>query len=294
MGKSKPSAPAPVVVNPQQSAASQATFNKDAALQQRALNMVDQYTPQGSIKYEATGQDVEGIPQYKVTQSLSPEQQGLYDSSNRLSQQYADIGESQLGKVGAKLSDPFSLDSLGAAPTINAQTRTDTLAKMMQRQQPQMDRDRASLETSLANQGFAVGSAGYNNAMDERNRAMNDMYLGADLGASSEMANMYGLESAARDRSINEMVMQRNQPMSELSAFMSGSQPSSPKFLPTTQGSIQAPDFMGAQYGSAAAQNAAKQNAYNQQMGQSNAAMQGLYGLGSAAIGAGGYKWGNS
>ena len=162
-----------------------------------------------------------------------------------------------------------------------------------------MDRDRAALETQLAIQGFMAGTEGYNSAMDERNRAINDLYLGADIGAGAEMANMYSLESTARDKAINEMLMQRNQPMSELSALMSGSQPTSPQFLPSPQGSIAAPDFMGAQYGSANMQNTANQNAYNQQMGQYNANMQGLYGLGGAGLyaaggtyGGGGWTWG--
>jgi hypothetical protein len=294
--KSAPSQPAPVIVNPQESATGQAAFNEEAALKQRALNMVDQYTPQGSTTYAPTGEEVEGIPQYKVTQTLSPEQQSLYDMSTRLSQQYGDIGESQLGKVAGSLSDPFSLESLGAAPTINEDVRTQTLANMMARQQPQLAADRAALETSLANQGFMVGTEGYNTAMDERNRALNDMYLAADLGAGSEMASQYGLEAGARDRAINEMLMQRNQPMSELSALMAGSQPSSPQFLPTPQGSIAAPDFMGAQYGSANMQNQYNQNLYNQQMAQQQAGLQGLYGLGGAGLGAaagtyGGQGW---
>ena len=66
----------PIIVNPQQSATEQATFNKEAALQQRSLNMVDQYTPQGSTEFRAkVGEDgepltYEGIPQMEVHQSL--------------------------------------------------------------------------------------------------------------------------------------------------------------------------------------------------------------------------------
>lgn len=294
MGKSAPSQPAPIIVDAGKSASSQATFNKEAGLQQRALNMVDQYTPQGSTTYSPTGTETEGIPGMKVTQTLSPEQQRLYDMSTRLSQQYGDIGESQLGKVAGSLSDPFSTASLGDAPQINEATRSSTLANMMARQQPQMDRDRAALETQLANQGFMAGTEGYKSAMDERNRAMNDMYLGADIGAGAEMANMYGLESTARDKAINEMLMQRNQPMSELSALMSGSQPTSPQFLSTPQGNISAPDFMDAQYGSANMQNAANQNAFNQRTGMYNANLEGLYGLAGAGAGAAGGTYGGS
>ena len=290
--KDEPSAPQPVIVNPQQSAAGQAEFNKEAALQQRALNLVDQYTPQGSTTYEATGAEIEGIPQYKVTQALSPEQQGLYETSTRLAQQYGDIGEAQLGKVGGALSDPFSLAGLGAAPTIDETTRQSTIDAILARQQPGMERARAQKMTELANMGFVEGTEAYNTAMDEMNRREIDLGLGADIQAGNEMARMYGLESSARDRAINEMLMQRQQPMSELAAFMSGSQPTSPQFLPTPQGQIAAPDYMGAEYGSAAAQNQAAQQAYGQQMGAYKAGLGGLRGLNGAALGAAGATYG--
>lgn len=291
MGCSCKGSPAPVVVDAGASAMGQATFNKDAALQQRSLNMVDQYTPQGSLTYEKTGTEEGGIPGMKQTTTYSPEQQKLYDTSIGLQQKYGDIGATQLGAVQSKLESPFSLDSLGAAPTINEATRTATRDAMLARLQPQMDKDRAALETQLANQGFVSGTQGYNTAMDERNRAVNDLYLGADVSAGSEMANMYGLQSSQRDKAINEILMQRNQPLSELASFMSGSQPTNPSFVGTPQGSVAAPDFQSAQLYNANAQNTANQNSYNNNM-------QGLYGIAGAAAGntgytkAGGWTWG--
>ena len=162
----------------------------------------------------------------------------------------------------------------------------------MARQQPQMDRARAQLQTELANQGFVSGTEGYDRAMDEMMRRETDLGLAADVQAGGEMQRTYGLEASARDRAINEMLMQRQQPLSELSAFMTGAQPSGQQFLPTPQGQIASPDLMGAQYASASAQNQASQNAYNQQMGARNANLEGLYGLGGAGLQAAGWKWG--
>jgi hypothetical protein len=292
MGKSQPSAPAPVIINPEQSAAGQASFNKEAALQQRALNMVDQYTPQGSTVYEATGETIEGIPQYKVTQSFSPEQQQLYDATTRLQQQYGDIGEAQLGAVEGTLSSPFTLDGLGPAPEFNDAYRQQQTENMMVRLEPQFDERRSALETQLVNQGFTPGTAAYDRQMDEYNRAYNDALIAADIQSTNIAAQQYGLETTARDREINELLMQRQQPLSELSALMTGSQPTMPGFIPAPQGQVASPDLMGAQYASANAQNVANQNAYNQQMGQYNANLQGLYGLGGAGLGAAGFAWG--
>ncbi len=290
--KSTPAQPAPVVVNPTNSATQQASFNKEAGIQQRALNMIDQYTPDGSVTYEETGKEIEGIPQYKVTQSYSPDQQKLYDLGNEASIKYGEIGNTQLDKVRESFESPFTLDSLGASPQVNEETRKATIDAILARNQPQLDRDRDALKTQLLNAGHQLGSQGYNGAMDEANRARNDLYLGADIQAGNEMARMYGLEASERDRAINEMLMERNQPLSEMSSFMSGSQPAMPNFVSTPQGQIAAPDFMGAQYASADAQNAMNMNTYNQQNASAMANRQGLYSLAGTGLKAGGYMWG--
>ena len=70
----------------------------------------------GSLAYEPTGTETEGIPDFKQITTLSPEQQGLYDTSTALQQNYGDIATAQLTDVGGKLETPFSLSSFGDAP----------------------------------------------------------------------------------------------------------------------------------------------------------------------------------
>lgn len=291
MSKDTPSAPAPVVVNPGATAGQQAEFNRDAALQQRALGLVDQYTPQGSVTYESTGEEVAGIPTYKVTQSYSPEQQALYDTSTDIQQQYADIGQAQLEAVGEKLSSPFNMGQFGAAPTYNQDYQSQQVQNMMTRMQPQFDQRKAALETQLANQGFVTGTQAYDTAMDEYYRSLNDAQIAADIQGTALAGQMYGLETNARDRAINEALMERTQPMSELAALVSGSQPSTGQFLPTPSASVAPVDYAGMEYGSANQANTAAQNQYNAQMGSYNADLGGLYGLGAAGLTAAGYAW---
>ena len=295
MGKSAPDPQPPVIVNPGATAGQQATFNRDTALQQRALNMVDQRTPQGSLTYEPTGTErVEGIPDYRAKTEMSPEQQGLYDTGIELSSLYGSTAKDQLTDVSDTLRTAVDFESLGAAPDPNEAYRTQIINSMLARHQPQADRDRQALETSLANQGFVVGSENYNSAMDERNRAETDFSLAAQAAGGNEMSRMYGLEAGARDKRINEMLMQRNVPLTELAALTSGVAPSSPSFVPTPQGQIAAPDFMGAAYGSANQQNIANQQQYAAQTGDYQAGLQGLYGMGAAGLGGwgrSGFKW---
>ena len=293
--KSEPSTPQPVVVNPGATAAQQAVYNRDAALEQRALNMVDQHTPEGSIEYTPTGTErVEGIPDYSVTQTLAPRQQELYDLSTGLSKKYGEIGNTQLDAVRSSFETPFSVESLGTAPTINAGVRDQALENILARAQPQFDRDRAALETELANKGFVSGTEAYDTEFDRFNRGVADFRLAADASAGNEMSRMYGLEANVRDRALNEMMMERQQPLSELATFASGAQPTGPSFVPTPQGSIAPADYMGAAYGSANQQNAMNQYMYGQQMAGRNAALQGLYGLGGAGLMFGGLTHGGT
>lgn len=67
---------------------------------------------------------------------------------------------------------------------------------LMQRMQPQLDRDRANLEQRLANQGLTVGTDAYNMAYDELNRSVNDARLGAILSAGQEQNRLASLDSA--------------------------------------------------------------------------------------------------
>jgi hypothetical protein len=291
MGKSKPSQPTPVIVNAAGAASEQAGYNREAALQQRALNTFDQFTPEGSTTYGYTGEELEGIPQMSVTQTLSPEQQGLYDTSTRLAQAYGDIGETQLDAVRGSLEQPFSTAGLGPAPVVDEGARKTALDAILARLEPQMTRGDEALRARLANEGFGRGSEGYDEAMDQRNRARADLYLGAQGRAGDEMARTYGLQTSARDRAVNELLMQRTQPLAELVSVMGASQPQRPQFLPTPGGQIAAPNFLTAEYGSANQENMFAQNRYNQDMNAYNQGIGGLYDVAGLGAQAAGWKW---
>lgn len=89
----------PPAPDPYATANAQTQSNKETAAANAALNRVNQYTPWGSSTYAQAGSDTQGNPLWSQTVSLSPDQQKLLDSSNRISQQMANLGESQLGTV---------------------------------------------------------------------------------------------------------------------------------------------------------------------------------------------------
>lgn len=223
--------------------------------------------------------------QSRVT--LAPEQQRMLDLQNQAGIQYGETANRQMAAVSDRLAAPLDFSTLGAAPTMDAAYRDQIMSSMLQRQQPMLDRERAALETQMANQGIVAGSEAWKRGMDDFSRAQTDMRLAMDARAGDEMSRMYGMQTNARDRAMNEMVQQRQIPLNELAAMLSGGQVQGPSFVPSPQVQMQPADIMGATYGSYNGQ----VNAANSQRQANAAQTQGLFGLlGNAAM-ASAYAW---
>lgn len=286
-GKGGGGSSAPAAPDPAATAQAQATANKETAVAQANINMVNQYTPQGKLEYTQRGTAADGTPQYSATQTYSPEQQNLYNQTTAASQKYGETANAQMDAVKERLSQPLDYSSLGAAPVVNEATRQSVANSMYERMNPQFERDRAALDTQLANQGITAGSQAYNTAIDEVNRSRNDARLAIDAQAGNEMSRVYGLESTARDRAINEMNQQRSVPLNELASMLTGSQVQSPTYISPPTQQIASPDIMGATY---ANYNGAMQ-AYGAQQAGAGASNQGLYGLLGSGMQAGAYAY---
>lgn len=281
MGKkssSPPAAPDPVAT-----ANAQAAANKEAVRESALVNQINQVSPYGNLSYSGEI----GSPNRTVTQTLSPAQQQMLDLTNQAGIKYGQTANQQLDAVSARLAQPLDFSSLGAAPTASEATRTATRDAILARLQPQFDRDMSAMETRLANQGIGYGSDAWKAAMDDINRGRTDARLAADTASGDEMARMFGLESAARNQNINEMVQQRQIPLNELAAMLTGSQVQTPNFVNTSQYQVNPADIMGAQY----ANYQGAQNAYNAQTGARSANNQGLYGLLGTGLMSAAYAW---
>lgn len=84
---------------------------------------------------------------------------------------------------------------------------------LMARMQPSLDKDRAALETRLANQGIQIGTAAYNSAMDDFSRQTNDARYGAILNAGQEQSRLAGLaqQQAAFQNQAQQQQFGQNQ-----------------------------------------------------------------------------------
>lgn len=288
-----PPAPDPVAT-----AAAQGGANRDTAITQARMNMIDQVGPDGSLTYTKTGDDwlvdsLTGsgyaVPRYVAKTTLSESGQRVQDINNQTEENIATIGRDQSARIGGILGQPINFDSLSPVPDASTYMPTDYSADrdkvegaLMERLNPQIARDRASLEARLINQGLRPGSTAYNDAASELGRNANDARLGAILNAGTEQSRLlnerergYNMSLRGRQQGVQEILTQRNQPINEISALLSGSQVSLPQFVNTPQTQVAGTDYQGAVYQSYQGQ----MDAYKQKVASNNAMMGGLFGL---------------
>jgi len=267
MGKPK----APKAPDPAKTAAAQTGSNIATAAANTAMGNVNQVTPEGSLSYAqsgtykytdpATGRTYD-VPTFTATQKYSPEQQRLYETGVGTQQNLADLAKGQSAFLQDYMAKPFD--------GTNDATEARLIELGRKRLDPMFTERRASMEQDLANRGIAMGSRAYDSAMRRSSEAENDAYNQLLLTGNSQ--------------AFSQGQATRNQPINEITALMSGSQVSGPSWASTNAGQIANTDFAGLQQQAYANQ----MNAYNQKMQQGNSIMGGLFGLGAAAIGAGG------
>lgn len=267
MAKDTPTPPA--APDPMATAQAQGQMNQNTAVTQQLLNMTDQITPDGSLKYDQTGNSTftgaDGktytVPKFQATTTLSPAQQALLDLTNKTKTNLGQIGVDQSAKIG---------DLLGTNIDLNTATE-DKISKLgAARLDPRFAKDEDALRTQLANKGIQPGSAAWNAEMTRFSEGKNDAYN--------------QLYVTGRAQGASEAMAERNQPINEITALMSGSQVSNPNFSSTPTTSVGGVDYTGAVRDNFNALN----SQYNTAMSNSNAAMGGMFGLagtlGSAAM----------
>lgn len=125
----KPSSPTPP--NPFATAQAQTGTNVDTAVANAFLGNVNQQTPTGSLSFDPTStyaftDPVSGqtynIPRFTATQTLSPAQQQLQNTTQAAQQNLADIAQNQSSAIGNLLSTPFTPSTDPNTPSVgNAQ-----------------------------------------------------------------------------------------------------------------------------------------------------------------------------
>jgi len=230
---------------------------------------------------------------WQSTTTLSPEGQRLFDQQNQLSEGINSLALRNFTNVEAAQANPFSLAGLGDAPMANDETRQrieqQLYDRARQRLDPMRDQQQEALRTRLTAQGIPINSEAYGREFETFNKGQNDLYAqaltNAILGGGQEQSRLFGLETTGRQNAIQELLLQRNQPINELAALL-GSSPGvqAPQFTPAGATGVNPTDITGPTMAAYQGQ----LNNYNQQQQQSASNMGGLFGLagslGSAAL----------
>lgn len=242
---SKPDTPA----TPDYTGAANATAagNLEIARATAAANRPNYFTPQGS---QVATQDPNNPDRWTITQTLSPDQQALFDQSERIAGQFGNIAESGLARAGADLAKGIDWKALPSAGVNPGQTGMEAI---LARLNPQLEAERAAEETRLSNQGINIGSKAYESAMGGLARQRNDAYTNAALQGIS-------IGSQARQQALQEQLTNQGNNINLINAMRTGSQVSLPSVNPIGS----QPMTQGADLNSAAA------NTYNANVSNAN------------------------
>lgn len=245
MGSTKvKSPPAP---DPYQVASAQTGSNVQTAVANSWLQNANEVGPMGSVSYTKSGShEVKDptsgktykVPSFTRTTTLDPAQQHLLDQQNQLGSGLNDLAMGQVQRLSQHLSKPMDLEGLPEAPGDFEPYRARVEAGLMERMNPQLDRDRNQLETKLVNQGLQRGTQAFNDAMDEANRQATDARTQMFLNSGQEARAAGSYQGNVRQNALQERIAVRNQPISEITALMNGGQPNVPQFAGYNSGSV--------------------------------------------------------
>jgi hypothetical protein len=162
----KPASPPPAP-NYTQAAQATAQGNLESARAALAGSLIGQVTPYGSLSYSKTGTDQFGNPMYTATQSLSPDQQELYNYDIATSKGLGQLSQTGLNYVQNMMANPFSTGGLPSLQGSLQQAQMQQIAggpqlgQMGQAEAQLRAGQSPNLQTSL---GQNVGMAGWDRA----------------------------------------------------------------------------------------------------------------------------------
>lgn len=261
-------APPPGTPNFFDAAQNQGQANFYAGLQSTHLSNPNFFTPYGNqqITYDAQGRPT-------INQTLSSRDQQQLNQLDQLTpDRFSQIQRSLAKALGDyRFQDVDQLD-LGGLSQRNVDPTAggvDTLTQALrEREQPRLDQRREQVQNDLITRGFNPGTEGYDNQIDEVNRAENDFNLGLRSLAGQEQSRLFGLESdlrrqglgeqrsvydtqaGTRGREIDEAITSRQVPIQEYGALQQVFQPNTPNFQQFTGANVGAsPIFDASQAG---------------------------------------------
>ena len=248
------------------------------------------------------------------TQTLTPEGQRAFESSQRMQTGLSGLGERAVGAAQGIFDTPYTTP--GETPGYtgpegelgtfgeNRQRVTDA---MLSRVDTDIGRDRESKSAELISRGIPMGSEAYQREMEQLDRKQTDARQQAEIAATRQATQEYGADIAGRSQmgregmadfttgmdihqqNVSDALLERSTPLNEISSLRSGAQvnlPSMPQY--GAQQFTGGPDVMGA----AQQGYAADIGNYNVDQAQMNNLWGGLVDIGAGIGASGGFTGG--
>lgn len=212
MGKSSPEP-----TDPRETSAATTGTNLSTAIGNAYMQNVNEITPDGTRTFNQTGsQQITDpytgqsydVPTFTSETTLSPAQQAIKTQNDQASLNLATLGNSQSAFLNDYMAEPFSYDP--------GQHENWALGLYDQLNGDAISGQREALESNLANRGIRIGSKQYDDAMSSLTSGQQDS------------RNQFLLDSYGTG--MNTALTQRNQPLNEITALLSGGQVSQPMF----------------------------------------------------------------
>lgn len=235
---------------------------------------------------KTTTQDV-----WSMNQTLSPEQQKLFNQNQAINEKLGNVAERGVGYVSSALDKPLSFDGMynvGTPEQLQQQASDAAYAASTRYLDPQFQQQQSNMENQLANQGITRGSEAWNREMQNAamqkeqayGQARNQAYQQGMAGAQQ----LYGQGMGLRQQQIAEAQTLRQDPINMLNAVRTGQQMNVAN-MPQQQnvaqmGQVAGPDLLGA----AQATGQYNQGMYNAQSAANSAMWGGLMGMGGAYL----------
>ena len=278
---STPSAP-----SASETAQAQAEYNQDTAVTQQLLNMTNQVTPYGNVTYNQTGTGSyvgpDGktyyVPRFTQTTTLNPEQQSTLNQTQAAANNIAGTAQTLSGDGLSGLKQ--AVDTSGA-PALQSsygsdfgQQYNDTQQAVLNQMMPTLDRNADQSRAQMIASGIRPGTAAYTANEQSIGTNYNNAASQATLDAQSvenqlvnQNAQAATFNNDARNQYLSQYYQQRDEPLNELSALLSGSQVTNAN---TATSSTPQTTVGGVNYSGLVEDN------YQQQMQQSNQMMSGI------------------
>lgn len=168
-----------------------------------------------------------------VTQTLTPQQQRIFNINQKSQLGLAQVGRDAVGRIGGVLGQDVDFSGAPAVNQANLSalppaaqafdptslsgisdssgTREKVREAMLSRVNSDIARDREALSGTLESQGIPVGSERWNNEMARLDRQQTDSRFQAELHSGEEANRMFGQDLALRGQQMGAQAQQYGQ-----------------------------------------------------------------------------------